>query len=325
MAFSRKRTPLMLPLAAAVVLALAGCGGGDDKPKATQVAVKVNGSEISVHQLNAVLSKLSGVTQENAAQAQREVLGKLVDQQLAYDQAVEKKLDRNPDVMMAIESAKREIVARAYLEQVVSGATKPTDDAAAKYYAANPALFSQRKVYTLQEIALEKKPESIALANQQVAAGKPMTEIAAALKAANVQFRAAAGVKPAEQLPLDILPKIAAMSVGQTALIEGEQAAFIIRVEGAQLAAVDEATAKPRILQFLQNKARQDALAAEIQRLKSGATIEYMGEFAKTAAAPVLDATPAAPAAIPAAEAPAAAPADAAAAANLERGVKGLK
>ena len=79
------------PLAVAIsaVLVLSACGERkEEKKPATQVAAKVNGSEISVHQINAVLSRANGITADNAEQAKKEILNKLIDQQLAYDQAV---------------------------------------------------------------------------------------------------------------------------------------------------------------------------------------------------------------------------------------------
>ena len=51
-----------------------------------EVAAKVNGAEISVHQINSVLAKATGVTNENAQRARKEVLDRLVDQQIAVTQ-----------------------------------------------------------------------------------------------------------------------------------------------------------------------------------------------------------------------------------------------
>ena len=42
--------------------------------------------------------------------ARREVLDRLVDQELAVEKAIEKKLDRSPEVLLALENARREIL-----------------------------------------------------------------------------------------------------------------------------------------------------------------------------------------------------------------------
>ena len=80
-------TRLKLLAGLTAVLLLAACGAKDDKKAATQSAARVNGAEITVHQINQVLSRLPGVTEATAAQAQQEVLNRLIDQQLAVEQA----------------------------------------------------------------------------------------------------------------------------------------------------------------------------------------------------------------------------------------------
>lgn len=299
-------------LAAALVISLAACGDGKEKKAATQVAAKVNGSEISVHQLNAVLAKAQGVSSENAPKVRQEILDKLIDQQLAYDQAVEKKLDRNPDTMMAIEAAKREVVVRAYLDQIVAALPKPTDEEVRKYYADNPDLFARRRVYSLQEITLEQKPDILGNLKQLVAAGKSLDDIANWLKSNGVQFRGGAASRTAEQIPLDVLPRVAELKDGQTGVIQSGQNFLVVRVMASQAEPVDEATAMPKIQQFLYNQRAQQAVIDEIKKLKSAAKIEYQGEFAGVPAAG--EAKPPVPAAQgkPAGN-------------NIEKGVAGLK
>src|SRR6185295_5582819 len=97
-----------------------GCGKNDDAkdPKiATQVAARVNGDEITVHQVNDVLARNPNIAPEFANQAKSEILDRLIDQQLTKQKAIENKLDRSPKVMRAIEAAKSEILALDRREQ----------------------------------------------------------------------------------------------------------------------------------------------------------------------------------------------------------------
>src|SRR5689334_6942520 len=99
----------------AFAMLLCACDAVETKKSLTQVAAKVNGEEISIHQINAVLSRVQGAASATPNQMRREVLDKLIDQQVLYAQAAEKKFDRDPKVMILIDAAKREIVARAYM------------------------------------------------------------------------------------------------------------------------------------------------------------------------------------------------------------------
>lgn len=320
-AFRFKKSFSLLAAALAVAIPLAGCSGDKaDGKSATQVAAKVNGAEISVHQINSVLAKATGVTNDNAPRARKEVLDRLVDQQIAVEQALAKKLDRNPEVLLNIEAARREILARAYLEQIAAAQPKATDDEVKRYYDEHPDLFTNRRVYNIQELAIAKTGAPLDELKALVAAGKPMEEIAGWLKNKNIPARGNAGARAAEQLPLELLPKLAQMKDGQTALIDGPQQAFVMRVVASQAAPVDEASAKPRIQQFLQNQRSSKAVADEMKKLKETAKIELVGDFAKTIEAPA--AQPAAPvAAAPATPASAEKPA----ANAIEKGVAGLK
>ena len=307
-AFRFQKSFSLLAAALVVALPLVGCNSDKaDGKTATQVAAKVNGAEISVHQINSVLAKATGVTNENADRARKEVLDRLVDQQIAVEQALAKKL----------ESARREILARAYLEQIAAAQPKATDDEVKRYYDEHPDLFSNRRVYNIQELAIAKNGTSLDELKSLVATGKSMEEIAGWLKSKNIPARGNAGARAAEQLPLELLPKLAQMKDGQTALIDGPQQAFVMRVVASQSAPVDEATAKPRIQQFLQNQRGSKAVADEMKKLKEAAKIELMGDFAKTAEAPA--AQPAAP--VAAAPASTEKPVSNA----IEKGVAGLK
>ena len=87
--------------AVACATALSACGGGDKKSGATQVAAKVGSEEISVHQINQVLSRTNAAnaTPQAVDKLRRDVLEKLIDQQLAVSQAEESKLNRSPEVV----------------------------------------------------------------------------------------------------------------------------------------------------------------------------------------------------------------------------------
>jgi EpsD family peptidyl-prolyl cis-trans isomerase len=264
-------------------LAVTGCGKKEEqqaKKPATQVVAKVDSEEISVHQLNAVLSKASGLSQENVGQAKWEILGKLIDQQLAVTKATERKLDRKPEVMTAIDSARREILARAYLQELAAAQVKPTADEVRAYYAEHPELFAQRRIFRLQEITLPKNNELLPALQQKVAASKSMDEIAGWLKERNIPFKPGGGVRAAEQLPLEMLPKVHALKDGQIALISSNEGMIIIRVTGSETQSVDETLAAPRILTFLTNQRSAEAIQREMKALKEKAKIEYLGEFA---------------------------------------------
>ena len=273
-------------LAACLIIAafIAGCGKKEEAAKAaTQVAARVNTEEITVSQINSVLSRNPKIPPEAADKAKREILGKLIDQQLAKQAAIEKKLDRTPAVVQAIEAARDEILARSYLQQVASQQTKPSPETISKYYTEHPELFSERRIFSLEELLVPRTEGLAAKLQAQIAKAKTLQDVVAWLKSQNIKFAANRGVRPAEALPLDMLPKLQTMKDGEIKMIEAAGGLQIFRLDGSKSAPVDLPTAAPRIEQYLNNRSAAEVVAAEMKRLKDKADIAYMGEFAETA------------------------------------------
>ena len=175
---------LILPLA----LGLAACGSKDAEKPASQIVAKINSGEISVHQINYLLTRANAgaSTPEMAPKIRRQVLDRLVDQELAFEQAIEKKLDRSPDVLMAVDAARREIIARAYLDQITGALAKPTTDEARKYYTEHPQLFAERRIYNMQEIMLPAATGVAEQLSELLNAGKSMDDMANWLKSKDI-------------------------------------------------------------------------------------------------------------------------------------------
>ncbi|MFG6432129.1 EpsD family peptidyl-prolyl cis-trans isomerase [Roseateles sp. LYH14W] len=302
------RVSLLAAVAAAVLLA--ACGGGDKGDKASQTAAKVNKEEITVHQINFVLQRQPGLKPEQAEAASRQVLERLIDQELAVQKAQEQKLDRDPRVVQQIEAAKREIIARAYVERVGESVAKPASDEIAKYYNEKPALFKDRRVYSLQELQIEAKPEQFAVLRAKLAEAKSLNEFAEFLKANDFRFAGNQAVRAAEQLPLASLDNIARMKDGDSMVSPSPTGLTVLFLVGSRSQPVDEARARPAIEAFLLNQRKAEVVQKDIKALRDGSKIEYVGKFAEAAAsAPAPSAAPVAPVAPAASEAAAPAPA----------------
>lgn len=313
---------LVLPLMIAALVA--GCGdkkeetAAEAEKPASQVAAKVNGTELTVHQINFALQRIPNLTPEQSKQASLQVVRSLVDQELLVQKALTDKLDRDPTVVQALDAARRQILAQAYMDRKLGAPTEPTDAEVLEYFNQHPELFSQRKLYRLQEIQIRAPQEKHDAIRAQLGASKSLNDFAAWLKAENLDVKAGQAVRAAEQLPLQVLPQLAKMPKGQAMVVNVPEGLNVIVVADTQMQPVTLEQAAPAIKQRLQAEARQKAAKAELDALKAAAKIEYLGEFADAAKA---DAEPAA--AAPAAPAAESAPHEDAEA--ISKGVSGLK
>ncbi len=260
----------------ALLLPLAACSAGNEP---SQAVARVNGQEISVHQFNHV-TRLAGAA-GTSEEVRRELSGKLVDRELAIQQALALKLDRQPDLMFRLEEARRDVLARAYAEHIAGARTPPTREDAAKYFAEHPELFAKRRVFRLHELALPAGMKDLAAAKERLAASKSFDEFLGWLKQRNAQFGTQFTIRAAEELPIEVVARLNATPEGGAAVFESTRGITVYRVLSAQDAPVTWEQAAPLILAHLARQDGKQALDAEMLRLRKTGKIEYYGEFSQ--------------------------------------------
>lgn len=287
------------------------------KEGGTQVVAKVNGDEISVHQINYAMTRLGNIPKGKEDEAGKQVLKGLVDQQILVKLAVDKKLDRNPNVLQAIEASKRQILAQASLEQLVQQLTKPTDAEIHGYYVKSPELFGNRRIYKFVEISIGSMVP-VEKVKEMMAGTKSLEAFAAKLNNEKIAFKTASVVKGAEELPTVLLPKFSKMAKGEVAIIPAGESLSVLQLQDFKEQPLTEEQAKPVIGKFLLEQKRKTLLEAEMKKLRDAAKIEYLGAYADAGKTQQESAT---------AQAAPAQPASAASAADthVEKGLSGLK
>lgn len=273
---------------AAVALALlAACGGGNSKSTApSQVAVKVNDGEVSVHQVQLVLKRNPRLVAEHREAAGRKALDSLVEQELAAQAARAEGLETDPGVIQAIEAAKREALARAYQDRLAERATAASADEVDRYYDAHPALFEKRQIYSVQEFTVEVGADRQAEVKAALEAARSPAEQQELLRSRSLRFTTRALVLPAEGVPLAMLDRMVALAPGQSLVESHATGLQVLHLVAAQPAPLDRAQAKNAIETFLLNEKRREQVEQGMKALRDSARIEFVGSFAEAASAP---------------------------------------
>jgi len=293
----------------AVVAALAGAAMlsacGARKPDATQVAARVNSADITVHQINFVLQQDRGVQPDQTEAAGKRVLETLIDQELAVQKAVELKLDRDPQIVQALEAARREVLARAYRERVTRDSARPSSEELRRFYDTTPALFSQRRVYSLQELLIDAPPDKQAWIKSRLVRATSVDDFADGLKAEGLRYSGSHAIKPAEQLPMGQVEHFAKMKDGDSAVLSEGPSMRVVFIAASRLEPVSFERASPAIEQYLATLAKRRAIDGNLKALRTAAKITYQGRFAGGPAsgpAPVLPALAPVPVQLPLSE-----------------------
>ncbi|HYR33483.1 MAG TPA: EpsD family peptidyl-prolyl cis-trans isomerase [Burkholderiales bacterium] len=226
-------------------LALCACG---------QSAAPVSVDAVSLPELDAMLARNPQAVAALAARAR------------------EQRLERTPSVVQALESAQGEILARAYLQLVAQRQPRPSAEEVRKYYAEHPELFAQRRLFSLEQIEVTcdaaRRAELVAALREHAVHRLGTDAIAEWLRAGDVQHAVTRGVRAAEHIPLELLPRLQAMQAGELQMVETDgQTFFLVRLLGTKAAPLDEAAAAPHIEQFLLKRRWREALDMELRRL----------------------------------------------------------
>ena len=276
---------LVLSCMTLMLLALAGCN--KEAPKtASQVAVKVNDGEISLHQVDLLLSRHSQVAPEQAEAQKQRLLDTLVEQELAAQAARQHNLDQDPRVVQAIEMAKREVLARAYQDSLAEKAVQPSTDEIERYYEANPALFAQRKIYTVQELAVEATEAQLASVQPKLQAAEGATQPTEVLRAAGLRFGTRQVTLAAENLPLSVLAAMSELKPGQSLVMPAPGGGRVVTLLQAQPVPVDRQAATRAIQSHLVLERKRELVKQGMKSVRDAARIEYVGNFAPAAAGP---------------------------------------
>ncbi|HIV73040.1 MAG TPA: EpsD family peptidyl-prolyl cis-trans isomerase [Candidatus Aquabacterium excrementipullorum] len=312
----------LIPVLVAAAL-LTACNKGDKEAKASQAAARVNGQEVTVHQINLVLERQAGLKPEQVDAASRQVLESLVDQEIAVQKAEEDKMDRDPKIVQLLDAQRRNLLARAYLEKVSSAAVSaPSPDEIKKYFDAKPGLFSQRRIYMLQEFTIQGSPEETKALQAKLESAPDVPAFAQALKDSGLKFGVNQVTQPAESLPLNLIDRIAALKDGQALYEQGNGGMKAVLVVASRPQPLTFDQSKPLIERFLTETKRQEWLQKRMKELRTEAKVEYIGKFAEKPASGASAAAPAsAPSVVPsAASSPSGIDADA-----MSKGLSGLK
>ena len=270
------RTALISTALVGAAFSLASCGGAGEAKPSAQLAARVNGLEISVRRVHGA----SGAgTREPDRQEAAEALERVIDQELLIQGALGLKLDRQPEVARAIEDARRQILARAFIDKASAEVSRNTPEEIRAFYEAHPELFERRRVFRFQEIAVVAPEDEIESLKQEASRSKNLQELTGWLRSRNLAFNVATAVRPAEQLPLGYLPRLGGMKKGEIAVFSGPSGLSVLQLLQSQDAALNEKQAAPIIDRFLQGRKRLQIAEEAVRRLREKASIEYVGAY----------------------------------------------
>ena len=271
----------------AIAILISGCEKPTTAEKSEMVA-SVGDEKITQAELDLALARLGELSEAQTAEAKGKLLQALVDQRLIAQAAQKAGLDKEPVVEIAMANASRQVLVEAYAERNFKDVAKPSDTEIAEYYEQHPELFSQRRIYRIQELDLQVDASRMADVEAKLKSSHSLGDFVNWVKEQGIEGKTAVAVKPAEQIPAALLARLSQMTDGQVALLPGRPGHVVIQqLQESQLQPVTLEQARNAIERALTTQKRKELMEADLKKLREAAKIEYASGYAPAAEAKV--------------------------------------
>lgn len=267
-----------------------GAGGavGKGTRGPTQVAARINGQEVTIHQVQERLPAVMGGGGGTSAGSQsdtapgQQALEQLIDLTLIGQEAAALGLEKDPAVMRQLQAARQEVLARAWAQQMVEDEPSVPAAEVRRYYDEHPSWFAQRRVFHLQELRCEghgADPANPASHGPLLQNARDPEQALAALQRSGMRCRLMALNLGGEQLSPGALERLQGLRRGDSMAAPGGSGLRHWWLQAAVEQPITWAQAQPAIERALQAQRHAQRARREVQRLREAARIETFGEF----------------------------------------------
>ncbi len=255
-----------------VPIFLSGCSSSHsvDKSK-TQVVAKVNGEEVTVHEVNQYMTHLTQLD-GTPEQMRKNAIDAVIDQHLLQTAAKQAKLDRDVNVVQAELDSKKNILIDAYKSRQFHAAVTPTQQQISAYYQAHPILFGERKLYQLQLLRVQVSAENQTALLAQLKQSENIDAFVSWLDTQHITYDINNAVKAPEDMSANEQGMLTKIKVGEAAILDQDQDRISIALLVAtqpQAISLDHAQLRIRDLLIAQSTAQQVALWLKQARLNA--------------------------------------------------------
>ncbi len=256
---------------------LTGCDHKAVDASKTQVVAKINGKEITIHEVNQYINQMTQF-EGTPEQIRKRAIDAVIDQNLLLTAAKKAKLDRDPDVLQSLLASNKKILINAYLARQFTQLPPPSEAALQDYYQSHPALFAERKLYLLDQLSIQASEAQQTGLLARLSASATVGDFIKWLKTQRIPYDEIHTVKAPEDMGSYEQTALLRSKVGEATILRQTQDAIDITVLTStqpQPLAFDDV--KLKIGQILAAAARQQKIAELTQSYRSQAKIEYVG------------------------------------------------
>lgn len=184
------RTSAVAGLTAALLLSGCGMFGGSksSEPPTGQVVARVDGQDVTIHEVNAEIATLNAPASTPRRDLERAALQQVINRRLLANAARAQKVDESPDFVMQRRRAEEALLVQFLSNNIVRNIAPVNRTDAQRFIESNPNLFGERKFLVVDQIAFVPPPNMQQL---NLGGAKTMEAVEQVLTANNIEYRRA--------------------------------------------------------------------------------------------------------------------------------------
>lgn len=280
------RLKVKLVLAASTMLLVTACGEKNDDASAQmlekgQVVATVDGKDVTIHELNAELQGINLPDDpERQKLAKQLALQAVISRKILADIATERQLDKSPEFLLQERRTREALLVKLLQSKIASGIAKPTRSEAEQFMRDNPALFAERKIFDLDQIAFERPDNLTKLKSLEPL--QTMDQVEQQLIADGVKYKRQPGKLDSVGANPELIKRIAALPPGEVFIVPQGNAIIASRITASTVVPFSGDEAIGYAMNLVANKKMADAASKDLDAIlkERRAKVKYQEGFA---------------------------------------------
>ena len=285
-----KRTYGAVLAVAATAGALSACHfpglGGQAKAPTGQVVADVGNTEITMRDLRAEAPTLNTSDVKVRHQADQATLRNIVGRTILAKAARDQGLDKTPDFEIARKRLEDTLLVQTLQQKIAKGVPAVTDDEAQRFVAENPDIFSQRKVFTIEFIRIQRptNPEVV----KALEPLKTLDQVEAYLKSQQIPYQHSTGNLDAVGADPRMVQAIVKLPPNEVFVIPNGETLLINKIQSSRIVPFNGAQAIEYAKKVVTRQRTQEAISKQFNEIitKAKPTVKFNKDYADTAPSP---------------------------------------
>ena len=262
------------------LLVLSGCHFGTSKPNPTgQVVATVGDREITRRELEAEIRGSTASTPAAQKAEQQAALQRIIQRVALANAARDQGMDKDPSFALLSQRADDAILVQLLESKVASSVPPPTNEEVQQYQETNPNIFSDRKMFDVDQIRFQRPSDPQFIAKLEPL--KTLDEVANFLTQNHVMFQRGANVMDSVGQNPKLLSAILALPPHEVFILSSANEVYANEIRDVRTSPFVGAPATQFALNSLKAQHVQEAVARQLNGLlvKARSSVRINKEF----------------------------------------------